>query len=251
MLSTAASTVLMERVSDDVTDHDVLIEKIVEAQTQLEAHGIEHSSIRLVFNRTIQALSSYEPALGAQKLRSILNMMKMRFDTVSIRLSISRRTASAPDSAAGSGRSIAETSVTTDLDDLGNEQQKQRSKRRQTTDTDQASSKRRDQRVQLERRVPQTTNTESGSDGPLPPLSAPDSAADSAASAPHLTQFHQHSHEPPLQVQVQEEAETSFRPQNKGMKPYKHEEIKYFRQYCFHCLRSNPSTTKKRDRTNV
>ena len=45
VLSTAASTALMERVSDDVTDHDVLIEKIVEAQTQLEAHGIEHSTI--------------------------------------------------------------------------------------------------------------------------------------------------------------------------------------------------------------
>ena len=121
MLSTATSTALMERVSDDVTGHDVLIEKILEAQTQLEAHGIEHSTIRVVSNRTIQALSSYEPALGAQKLRSILNIMKVRFDTVSKKTSISRRTASAPDSAAGS---IAETSVTTDLDDLGNEQQR-------------------------------------------------------------------------------------------------------------------------------
>ena len=111
MLSTAASTALMERVSDDVTDHDVLIEKIVEAQTQLEAHDINYSTIQLLSDRTIQALSSYEPALGAQKLCSILNMMKTRFDTVSI----SRRTASA----AGS---IAETSVTTDLGDLGNEQ---------------------------------------------------------------------------------------------------------------------------------
>ncbi len=64
------------------------------------------------------------------------------------------------------------------MGDLENE----RRKRRQTTDTIQALSKRRDLRV------PQTTDTESGGDGPWPPPSAPR----------QRLSHHQHSSEPPL-----------------------------------------------------
>ena len=65
---------------EHVTDHKALINMILEKQSELDELGIEYSTLSLQSNRVILALSSQDPEVGVQDMRSLLGFMNRKIE---------------------------------------------------------------------------------------------------------------------------------------------------------------------------
>ena len=61
-------------------DHDSLICEIVELQTDIECKKIDYTTLKIFAERVIQTLPSYSPDVGAQKLRTVRDLLKKKND---------------------------------------------------------------------------------------------------------------------------------------------------------------------------
>ena len=91
---------------EHVTDHDALIDMILEKQSELDELGIKYSTLSLQSNRVIQALSSQPPEVGVQKMRSLLGFMNRKIENhtaLSLRIATFSNSQSAGECRGGHG----------------------------------------------------------------------------------------------------------------------------------------------------
>jgi hypothetical protein len=77
-METAASAASVSKDSVHCIDCDDLIEQILDALSMMEKYRLETSTERLWANRAILSLPSFEPKIGAEKLRAVLTKFQSR-----------------------------------------------------------------------------------------------------------------------------------------------------------------------------